>query len=269
MSHQWLVVPLAKLLSSVAVSVCWLCHHITSVTRLSLSSVAVSVCWFCHQPKQWWVQMQLVSVGLTIGPYQWVLLSIGFAVLSNQWLVQLQPESVGSCWCITAIWILIAVFLLLKKIQLFCLCVETFAFWLVIYIKTFNKMNNKTQWNMQLKNAQIQGKYLTLSFQKYSFALYCDLFFLTCCSKDVTVEVLCNWRCQFKFAGGLYYIDFACFGHFDNCWHLLQLHPWLICVLQFLLLFLFFTCLCPFDIFNCIHLNLWFNCVLQFKKERN
>ena len=151
MSHQWLVVPLAKLLSSVAVSVCWLCHHITSVTRLSLSSVAVSVCWFCHQPKQWWVQMQLVPVGLTIGPYQWVLLSIGFAVLSNQWLVQLQPESVGSCWCITAIWILIAVFLLLKKIQLFCLCVETFAFWLVIYIKTFNKMNNKTQWNMQLK----------------------------------------------------------------------------------------------------------------------
>ena len=105
MSHQWLVVPLAELLSSVAVSVCWLCHHITSITRLSLSSVAVSVCWLCHQPKQWWVQMQLVSVGLTIGPYHWVLLSTGFAVLSNQWLVQLQPESVGSCWCITAIWL--------------------------------------------------------------------------------------------------------------------------------------------------------------------
>ena len=29
-------------------------------------------------------------------------------------------------------------------IQLYCLCVETFAFWLVIYIKTFNKINNKT-----------------------------------------------------------------------------------------------------------------------------
>ena len=105
MSHHWLVVPLAKLLSSVAVSVCWLCHHITSITRLSLSSIAVSVCWLCHQQKQWWVQMQLVSVGLSIGPYQWVLLPIGFAVLSNQWLVQLQPESVGSCWCITAIWL--------------------------------------------------------------------------------------------------------------------------------------------------------------------
>ena len=29
-------------------------------------------------------------------------------------------------------------------IQLYCLCVEKFAFWLVIYIKTFSKMNNKT-----------------------------------------------------------------------------------------------------------------------------
>ena len=29
-------------------------------------------------------------------------------------------------------------------IQLYCLCVEEFAFWLVIYIKTFNKINNKT-----------------------------------------------------------------------------------------------------------------------------
>ena len=29
-------------------------------------------------------------------------------------------------------------------IQLYCLCVEKFAFWLVIYIKTFNKINNKT-----------------------------------------------------------------------------------------------------------------------------
>ena len=29
-------------------------------------------------------------------------------------------------------------------IQLYCLCVEKFAFWLVIYIKPFNKINNKT-----------------------------------------------------------------------------------------------------------------------------
>ena len=28
--------------------------------------------------------------------------------------------------------------------QLDCLCVEKFAFWLAIYIKTFNKINNKT-----------------------------------------------------------------------------------------------------------------------------
>ena len=29
-------------------------------------------------------------------------------------------------------------------LQLYCLCVEKFAFWLVIYIKTFNTVNNKT-----------------------------------------------------------------------------------------------------------------------------
>ena len=29
-------------------------------------------------------------------------------------------------------------------IQLYCLCVEKFSFWLVIYIKTFNTVNNKT-----------------------------------------------------------------------------------------------------------------------------
>ena len=28
-----------------------------------------------------------------------------------------------------------------NTIQLYCLCVEKFAFWLVIYIKTFNKMS--------------------------------------------------------------------------------------------------------------------------------
>ena len=31
-----------------------------------------------------------------------------------------------------------------NTIQLYCLCVEKLAFWLVIYIKTFNKINNKT-----------------------------------------------------------------------------------------------------------------------------
>ena len=31
-----------------------------------------------------------------------------------------------------------------QRIQLYCLCVEKFAFWLIIYIKTFNKINNKT-----------------------------------------------------------------------------------------------------------------------------
>ena len=94
------------------------------------------------------------------------------------------------------------------KIQLYCLCVETFAFWLVIYIKTFNKINNKTptiyiktfnkinnktstiyiktfnkinnktsticiktsttQWNTELETAQIQGKYLTITIFSWS-----------------------------------------------------------------------------------------------------
>ena len=31
-----------------------------------------------------------------------------------------------------------------NTIQLYCLCAEKFAFWLVIYIKTFNTVNNKT-----------------------------------------------------------------------------------------------------------------------------
>ena len=50
-------------------------------------------------------------------------------------------------------------------IQLYCLSVEKFDFWLIIYIKTFNKINNKTsttQLNMELKTTQIQGKYLTM-----------------------------------------------------------------------------------------------------------
>ena len=31
-----------------------------------------------------------------------------------------------------------------NTIELYCLYVEKFAFWLVIYIKTFNTVNNKT-----------------------------------------------------------------------------------------------------------------------------
>ncbi len=31
-----------------------------------------------------------------------------------------------------------------NTIQLYCLYVEKFAFWLIIYIKTFNTVNNKT-----------------------------------------------------------------------------------------------------------------------------
>ena len=47
-----------------------------------------------------------------------------------------------------------------NTIQLYCFCVEKSAFWLVIYIKTFSTVNNKTstaQWNTELKTAQIQG----------------------------------------------------------------------------------------------------------------
>ena len=58
-----------------------------------------------------------------------------------------------------------------NTIQLYCLCVEKFAFWLIIYIKTFNTVNNKTsttQWNTELKTAQIQGKYLTVTMYTHA-----------------------------------------------------------------------------------------------------
>ena len=57
-----------------------------------------------------------------------------------------------------------------STIQFYCLCVEKFAFWLVIYVKTFNTINNKTttQRNTELKNAQIQGKYLTITMYKHT-----------------------------------------------------------------------------------------------------
>ena len=60
-----------------------------------------------------------------------------------------------------------------NAIQLYCLCAEKFAFWLVIYIKTFNKINNKTsttRWNTELKTAQIQGKYLTITMYTHTHA---------------------------------------------------------------------------------------------------
>ena len=44
-----------------------------------------------------------------------------------------------------------------NTIQLYCLCVETFAFWLVIYIKTFNKINNKTSTTQQLVSTVSSG----------------------------------------------------------------------------------------------------------------
>ena len=46
-----------------------------------------------------------------------------------------------------------------NTIQLYCLCVEKFAFWLVIYIRTFNTINNRTSATQytELKTAQIQG----------------------------------------------------------------------------------------------------------------
>ena len=52
-------------------------------------------------------------------------------------------------------------------IQLYCLCVEKFAFWLVIYIKTFNKINNKTsttQWNTELTTYSTLTVYNTLGY---------------------------------------------------------------------------------------------------------
>ena len=64
-------------------------------------------------------------------------------------------------------------FFFFNIIQLYCLYVEKFAFWLVIYIKTINKINNKTsttQWNTELKTAQIQGKYLTITMYTYTHA---------------------------------------------------------------------------------------------------
>ena len=59
------------------------------------------------------------------------------------------------------LWLISVQCLQYNTIQLYCLYVEKFAFWLVIYIKkTFNTANNKTsttQENTELKTAQIQG----------------------------------------------------------------------------------------------------------------
>ena len=40
--------------------------------------------------------------------------------------------------------VLVSVFSVYNTIQLYCLYAEKFAFWLIIYIKTFNTVNNKT-----------------------------------------------------------------------------------------------------------------------------
>ena len=85
--------------------------------------------------------------------------------------------AVASMWLLKAVSVaLVRLFLVvssLYSIQLYCLCVEKFAFWLVIYIETFNKINNKTsttQWNTELKTAQIQGKYLTITMYIHTHA---------------------------------------------------------------------------------------------------
>ena len=54
----------------------------------------------------------------------------------------------GIVWLIGEFWYLGAVYMSPSfsndTIQLYCLCVDKFAFWLVIYIKTLNTVNNKT-----------------------------------------------------------------------------------------------------------------------------
>ena len=53
-----------------------------------------------------------------------------------------------------------------NTVHLYCLSVEKFAFWFVIYIKTLNAVNNKistAQWNTELKTAQ----YFSILFKYY------------------------------------------------------------------------------------------------------
>ena len=78
-------------------------------------------------------------------------------------------EFLIQCWFRATLWFTIQY----NTIQLYCLSAEKFAFWLVIYIKTFNTINNKTsttQWNTELKTAQIQGKYLTITMYTHTHA---------------------------------------------------------------------------------------------------
>ena len=83
-------------------------------------------------------------------------------------------QSMSSLYaCLSMTGTMKAIHIVTYTIQLYCLCVEKFAFWLVIYIKTFNKINNKTsttQWNTELKTAQIQGKYLTITMYTHTHA---------------------------------------------------------------------------------------------------
>ena len=66
-----------------------------------------------------------------------------------------------------------------NTIQFYCLCVEKFAFWLIIYIKTFNKINNKTsttQWNTELKTAML---HVEVGFNSGTMHIRC-IIYMTC-----------------------------------------------------------------------------------------
>ena len=81
----------------------------------------------------------------------WGSVSDGLGLQLVLWLLQPRcerkaPRSEGGvsilmncCYCL-----LLVISIVYNTIQLYCLYVETFAFWLVIYIKTFNTVNNKT-----------------------------------------------------------------------------------------------------------------------------
>ena len=67
-----------------------------------------------------------------------------------------------------------------NTIQLYCLCVEKFAFWLIIYIKTFNNINNKTSTTHWFVSLQIYWNFIEFieSLQIYWKLLHSDLFYL-------------------------------------------------------------------------------------------
>ena len=177
--HHLSALPLAQPMSSVAVFFCWFCHHVTPVAGCAFGRATEFSCSQCllalpsyHIDNPFIIKLscsqcllalpsaEAVMSSNAVGicwPYHWAL-PLGVIIY---WLCCPVEPMTGSttariCWFLLMYHCnLIAVFLLLKKIQLYCLCVETFAFWPTIYIKTFNKINNKTsttQWNMELKN---------------------------------------------------------------------------------------------------------------------